>query len=213
MGVTLALPGEYDCGSVAVLCHITSTTCWNFCCYQNAFTTITEHSKLRRVLFLAVCDFVCVWNVSANCWTDLHQIHREDVFGRSLRGVWISRSTGIKNDIFGPFSGLHAVCLVKNLGIVHKHMSCDHLSSTVLLMTLYKLLLHPFNSLRTTWVGRHSKVNHSGFFCQRKRWCGGSGISLTICKSLHLARDITMPVPHHSVFTDRMLFLLPNQQC
>jgi len=29
---------------------------------------------------------------------------------------------------------------------------------------------------------------------------------------LHLAPDITMPVPHHSVFTGRMPFLQPNQQ-
>jgi len=29
---------------------------------------------------------------------------------------------------------------------------------------------------------------------------------------LHLAPEITMPAPHHSVFTGRMPFLLPNQQ-
>jgi len=28
----------------------------------------------------------------------------------------------------------------------------------------------------------------------------------------YLAPDITMPEPHHSVFTGRMPFLLPNQQ-
>jgi len=43
----------------------------------------------------------------------------------------------------------------------------------------------------------------------------GTGISWTICKSLNAlhSRQITMPVPHHSVFTDWMPFLLPNQQC
>jgi len=31
---------------------------------------------------------------------------------------------------------------------------------------------------------------------------------------LHLAPDrLTMPVPHHSVFTGQMPFLPPNQQC
>jgi len=31
---------------------------------------------------------------------------------------------------------------------------------------------------------------------------------------LHLAPNgTTMPEPHHSVFTGRMLFLTPNQQC
>ena len=32
--------------------------------------------------------------------------------------------------------------------------------------------------------------------------------------NLHLtSRQITMPTPHHSIFTGRMLFLTPNQQC
>ena len=29
---------------------------------------------------------------------------------------------------------------------------------------------------------------------------------------LHLAADMTMPTPHHSIFTGQMLFLPPNQQ-
>jgi len=40
----------------------------------------------------------------------------------------------------------------------------------------------------------------------------GSGISWAICKSAPWPRHITMPVSHHSVFTGRMPFLLPNQQ-
>ena len=40
----------------------------------------------------------------------------------------------------------------------------------------------------------------------------GSGISWAICKSAPCSRQITMPAPHHSVFTGRMPFLLPNQQ-
>ena len=40
----------------------------------------------------------------------------------------------------------------------------------------------------------------------------GSGISWAIGKSAPHARQITTPAPHHSVFTGRMLFLLPNQQ-
>jgi len=42
---------------------------------------------------------------------------------------------------------------------------------------------------------------------------GSSGISWIIYKlsALH-SRQITMPVPHHSVFTDQMPFLPPNQQ-
>ena len=40
----------------------------------------------------------------------------------------------------------------------------------------------------------------------------GSGVSWAICKSAPRSRQITMPVPHHSVFTGQMPFLLPNQQ-
>jgi len=56
------------------------------------------------------------------------------------------------------------------------------------------------------------KVNHSGFYWS-KRWWGGSGISWTICKSFaHHSRQISTPVPHHSVFTNQMPFLPPNRQ-
>ena len=40
----------------------------------------------------------------------------------------------------------------------------------------------------------------------------GSGISWAICKSAPRSRQITMPVPHCSVFTGQMPFLPPNQQ-
>ena len=42
----------------------------------------------------------------------------------------------------------------------------------------------------------------------------GSGISWTICKqSAPSYRQITTPTPRHSIFTSRMLFLTPKQQC
>ena len=42
----------------------------------------------------------------------------------------------------------------------------------------------------------------------------GSGISWTICKQSALrSRQIATPTPHHSFFMDKMLFLMPNQQC
>jgi len=40
----------------------------------------------------------------------------------------------------------------------------------------------------------------------------GSGISCAICKSAPRLRQTTTPGPHHSVFTGRIPFLLPNQQ-
>ena len=50
-------------------------------------------SELRKVLF-----WRCLWlfrlcmKYLGNRWTDLHQIHREGVFGPSLGWVWMSRS-------------------------------------------------------------------------------------------------------------------------
>jgi len=41
----------------------------------------------------------------------------------------------------------------------------------------------------------------------------GSGISWAICKLASCSRQTTTPAPHHSVFTGRMPFLPPNQQC
>ena len=42
----------------------------------------------------------------------------------------------------------------------------------------------------------------------------GSGISWTTCKqSAPRSRQITTLTPHHSIFTGRVLFLTPNQQC
>jgi len=41
----------------------------------------------------------------------------------------------------------------------------------------------------------------------------GSEIHWAICKSAPCSRQITTPAPHRSVFTGRMPFLPPNQQC
>jgi len=42
----------------------------------------------------------------------------------------------------------------------------------------------------------------------------GSRISWTICKqSAPRSRQITTTTPHHSIFTGRLLFLTPDQQC
>ena len=55
-------------------------------------------------------------------------------------------------------------------------------------------------------------AKHSGFYWS-KRWWGGSGISWTIRKSFApRSRQITTPVPHHSVFTGQMTIVTPSQQ-
>ena len=46
----------------------------------------------------------------------------------------------------------------------------------------------------------------------KQQTVSGSGISWAISKSAPRSRQITIPAPHHSVFTDWMLFLPPNQQ-
>jgi len=68
-----------------------------------------------------------------------------------------------------------------------------------LLLTL--LLLQPFNGLfsRTTWESRYQKGKTNLDFIGA-RAVSGSGISWAICKSAPRYRQITTPVPHHSVF-------------
>ena len=80
------------------------------------------------------------------------------------------------------------------------------------------LLLHPFNSLfsRTTWVSRYQKSKTSLDLHEARVGgvLGCGGISWTICKqSAPRSREITTPTPRRSIFTGRMLFLMPNQWC
>jgi len=73
---------------------------------------------------------------------------------------------------------------------------------------------HPFNGpfSGTTWVSRYQK-GKTNLDLLKQEMVSGSGVSWAICKSAPSSRQITMPAPHHSVFTCRMPFLLPNQQC
>ena len=71
---------------------------------------------------------------------------------------------------------------------------------------------------RTTWLSQDQKGKTSLDLSEARDdevlgW-DGSGISWTICKqSAPRSRQITTPTPHHSIFTGRMLFLMPNEQC
>jgi len=40
----------------------------------------------------------------------------------------------------------------------------------------------------------------------------GSNIRWTYANNLYRCREITTPTPHYSIFTGRMLFLMPNLQ-
>ena len=72
---------------------------------------------------------------------------------------------------------------------------------------------HPFTGplSRTTRVSRYQKAKPIWILLKQDT-VRGSGISWAICKSAPCSRQITMPTPHHSVFTGQMPFLPPNQQ-
>ena len=60
---------------------------------------------------------------------------------------------------------------------------------------------HPFNGpfSRITRVGRYQK-GKTNLDLLKQETVSGSSISSAICKSAPNSRQITMPVPHHSVF-------------
>jgi len=73
-----------------------------------------------------------------------------------------------------------------------------------------KQFRHTFNGplSGTTQVSRYQKGKTNLDFTEAR----GSGISWAICKSAPRSRQITTPVPHHSVSTGWTPFLPPNQQ-
>ena len=89
-------------------------------------------------------------------------------------------------------------------------------------------LPNPFNRLfsMTIWVScdiKYQSINQAGtsksknsldFNGTKDDWIlGCNNISWTICKqSAPRCRQITTLTPHHSMFTGRVLFLMPNQQ-
>jgi len=89
------------------------------CCTRqpNLALVYIARSELRKVLFFApsVCVFCLCTKYLGNCWTDLRQIHLEEVFGPSIGRVWRSGSkvkvSRDKNGIFRPFGGLREVCV------------------------------------------------------------------------------------------------------
>ena len=79
---------------------------------------------------------------------------------------------------------------------------CD-VATTILPLLL--LLLHPFNSLYSsfaTWVSRYQKdkTNMDLNEAREDRVLGCSGFIWTICKqSVRRCKQITTPTPHHSI--------------
>ena len=80
------------------------------------------------------------------------------------------------------------------------------------------------------WNNTHTHTRLMALCLGQPRWAGtrkvksiwilleqeivsGSGISWAVCKCAPRSRQITTPAPHYLVFTGRMPFLPPNQQC
>jgi len=75
-----------------------------------------------------------------------------------------------------------------------------------LLLTDNQTTLHPFNGLFFQHnLGKPAPESKPFWILMKQEMMGGSGISWTICKSFAPgSRQITMPVPHHSVITGQM---------
>ena len=73
---------------------------------------------------------------------------------------------------------------------------------------------HTFNGplSRTTRLSRYTRKVKPIWILLKQETVSGSGFSWATCKSAPRSGQITTPAPHHSVFTDRMPFLPPNQQ-
>jgi len=76
--------------------------------------------------------------------------------------------------------------------------------------TLLILLIHPFNGLfyRTTCINRYQKAKTS---LDLNKARDDGVLRCTGCKrSTPRSRQITTPIPNHSMLTGQMLFLTPN---
>ena len=85
----------------------------------------------------ATVELICLFmNYRGSRWTDLRQIHMEDVFGPSLGRVWMSNAkvNTYKNDIFQPFQRPACVRFV---------FTKTSFASIVLLLYLMKLIHFP----------------------------------------------------------------------
>jgi len=62
-------------------------------------------------------------------------------------------------------------------------------------------------------VGLYQKGTTQIWILLKQETVSGSSISSAICKSAPRSRQITTPATHRLVFTGRLPFLSPNQQC
>jgi len=91
------------------------------------------------------------------------------------------------------------------------------LRRTLIVFSLIQVFLLPlvgsalFPGLPGPWAG--TRQVKPIWILLKQETVSGSSISWAVCKSASHSRQITTPAPHHSLFTGRMPFLPPNQQC
>jgi len=77
--------------------------------------------------------------------------------------------------------------------------------------------IQPFNGIffRTNWVSQYQK-NKTSVDIMKQNMMGfwdAAASAGPYANNLHHSRQTTTPAHRHSIFTSRMLFLTPNQQC
>ena len=122
----------------------------------------------------------------------------------------------------------HPTFFIKILQFLTGGTSCYRLTSVMSIKWLLIILsltvnivqplhthTHPFNGpfSGTTWTVSRYQTGKPIWILLKQETVSGSSISWAVCKSASHSRQITTPAPHHSLFTGRMLFLPPNQQC
>jgi len=98
--------------------------------------------------------------------------------------------------------------------VTDQHKTSHFIKEKILKSSLLLLLLHQFSGLfsRTTLVSWYQKGKPFWILLEQEmmrwQWHHLDHMQIIAPRS----RQITMPVPQHSVFTGRMPFLPPNQQ-
>ena len=95
---------------------------------------------------------------------------------------------------------LFATCNINNHIDYHQHLIHTHTHTRLTALCPELPGWAGIIKVKTIWI------------LLKQETVSGSGISWATCKSAPPSRQITTPAPHHSVFTGRMPFLLPNQQ-
>ena len=175
---------------------------------------VVQSQKLR----ILITDWSRLTVCTANLWHNLRLERQPDIADcqAALYGTLFSRWLAVTQFLHLNHVRLtFLACIIRTMPM---HLKPVPQEAPTSINNTQLLLLHPFNNLysRSTWVCRDQKSKTSMDLIEARDdgVLGCSGISWTICKqSTPCSRQITTSTPHHSNFTGRMLFLMPNQQC